>query len=519
MVGAQAASAIANALKDAIPVIGGLVKTIIIAGGAVVGGLIGLFKKPDWAKAAEEAGKVLGVKLSKELAKEIEKTSKDLKITFGDAGLLMLDKAVAESGKSWHSFADAISSTFALVAKGGKVGEQAIEQIGKAWAGVRQEAEKAGTVGDKLTRQMLEQARAAGALTDEMKSFLRSRGEMAASGAALLIGLLPATIEQAQALAKNFTLAFDTAVGELGFVGAADKMRESFAQIQEQLAETFGQEFVDQAFGPLARVFDMTAEGSPFRGAAQAVDGLTQIFTAAADTGRVTAESFSNMGISAENAFVQAMAAGATQAEALGLIKPLLDALVSASGEYGITLDANTQALVDQAKAAGLAFREDPMIRAADAMDRVAMALDKAFNLGLDLAGAFDRVGASAQYAAAAASQLGDYAPGTPGVPPGEGGPRGVPEFQHGTFGFQDFGRGTLAMLHDREAVVTPTQAESVGGVIAGMVREALEGGRPRTGATATPAGPSGGDVYLDGEQVGRWMARRQRAGFLPAPA
>ncbi len=92
--------------------------------------------------------------------------------------------------------------------------------------------------------------------------------------------------------------------------------------------------------------------------------------------------------------------------------------------------------------------------------------------------------------------------------------------FRTGTPGtsFVDFGRGSMEMLHGHEAIVTRGQADSV----AAMVRDAIDaanrrsnGGGQRGGGSGRTGGEGGGDVYLDGQLVGKWFERRNKAGLL----
>jgi len=268
-----------------------------------------------------------------------------------------------------------------------------------------------------------------------MNDFLDAQAQLAAQGAAGLVGLdfTGASQEQGGAAASNFILAFETAIEQQGLIGATDAFRESFGALQEELAGSFGEEFANQVLAPIAGLFDITSPDSPFRGAAQAGQALADVTTAVANSNRLTQESFTSLGISAKQAYDQAIAGGASSAQAQEAILPYLRAAVTASEQYGYTLDGNTQALVDQAKASGVAFPEDPILRSAKAMETVALALDKVFHLGLEAAGAFDSMADSAHGAATAASQIpgagaaptgsapsagaaaGDYIPATPG--------------------------------------------------------------------------------------------------------
>lgn len=440
-----------------------------MAAGAVVGAVVGAFKKPSWVKVGKDAGKTLGMKVSEELAKSIEQTKKQLKVSTAAAALLHLDEAVAESGKSWKEFGTQVQDLWKGIADGTVPVKEGMEQIEKAWGGIREEAEKAGRVGDKMTRDMIAQAKAQGRLTAEMKDFLKERGAMAAQAAAglgglfgfkrdedgklnfkeMLDGYTAMTEEQGRALGSVFIAAFETAVGELGVLEATDQMREGFAEVREGMVAMFGEDFAAQLFAPIAGMFDLTAPDSPFRGAAQAGDSLNKIFTAVADTGRLTAANFKDFGTTAMTAFNQAKAAGADQATAIQTILPYLQSAVSAAKEYGYELDENTQALVDQAKAAGYAFPTDPALRTATAVEKLVEALNKAFNLGMDLGDAFGRVATNATAAANAAGQIPSEVPtGRPtGVPSEE------PLLNEGGIVNAPLS-GMRAILHGPEAVI-----------------------------------------------------------------
>jgi len=86
--------------------------------------------------------------------------------------------------------------------------------------------------------------------------------------------------------------------------------------------------------------------------------------------------------------------------------------------------------------------------------------------------------------------------------------------FATGTPGtsFVDFGPGTPTVLHGPEAVVTRPQAEGV----ASMVRDAI-----REGFRGAPQGQASQReqpiiLHLDGQVLGRWVAKRSRAGLMP---
>jgi myosin heavy subunit len=80
---------------------------------------------------------------------------------------------------------------------------------------------------------------------------------------------------------------------------------------------------------------------------------------------------------------------------------------------------------------------------------------------------------------------------------------------------FVDFGRGEYRMLHGEEAVMTRGQAGSVASMVRSAIEDANRLGTDR--AMYRPASREGeAAIILDGEVVGRWFKRRNRAGLLP---
>jgi len=90
------------------------------------------------------------------------------------------------------------------------------------------------------------------------------------------------------------------------------------------------------------------------------------------------------------------------------------------------------------------------------------------------------------------------------------------PGYAIGTPGtrFEDFGRESIHALHGREAIVTPSQAESVGAVISSMVATAISNGMQALAAQTTAANQEV-VMQIDGEVLGRAVIRRNRAGLL----
>jgi hypothetical protein len=342
-----------------------------IVGSAVSIGkaIIGLFKSDPVKKAQKQAGQALGVGISRELAEAIMKQAKSLHISVQLASLLNISGAMAESGKDPRSFAGQITSLMQAIKDGSVPAAQGLEELGKSFTAVADAALKAGSVGDKALVGIIKNARAMGIESPEIKAFVSEQLAAAAAGIGKMGGLQIVTAQDAEAQALIFSTVFWATVKEKGILGAADAFKESFAGLSEKLkASGFD---VSAIFGPIEQLMGL-AGNETFRGAAEGAQGLKEALEGVANAGYLTAQSFAAFGQQAGAAYQQALAGGASDLQALQTIAPLLGSIMSASRNYGFTIDANTQALIDQAKAAGIAFPTEPMERVANLLGLIA---------------------------------------------------------------------------------------------------------------------------------------------------
>ena len=329
----------------------------------------GLFSKSPVERAAETAGRELGFEVSKELAQAISDTAEKLDIGTFEATFLHLSEGIMESGKSAREFGAEIEKLMILTANGSIPAAEGIAEIGESFSMVREEAERAGIVGDRVTVSMLKMARANGLMTDEMKEFVAASLDLAATGIdKVMEGLFKtgANKEAWSAGGALFGEVFWAAVKEKGIVGAADMLRGTFDKLPKEM---------QKLMPDIAGIMGMTKEGTLFRRAADAAQGLSEVMKGLADSGYLTAESFKNFGTLAMQAFGQAKEAGADDRQAIQAILPYLQNAVSAAEQYGYTLDENTQKLVDQAKTMGFSFPTDPMLAMLDVLTSIAEVL------------------------------------------------------------------------------------------------------------------------------------------------
>lgn len=378
--------------------------------GAVVGGLIGFFAGSKFRKIAKEAGKVLGEGISKETVEAIETSMKELDLSAGEAALLHISDAIADTGKSASEFGTQVNSLMEGIASGAIPAEEGLAEVGEVFTQIADEAIRAGRVGDRTLTNLIRRSRELGIDSPEITAFVNSQVERATAGVAAFVNSLSAlsgtAIEKIGADAGLiFGAAFAANVEQFGIVAAVDSMSESFETLRETLGETLDEAAVNAILGPFAAAFN-TINDENLRPLFEGIDGLSQAMQGLANSAFLTIDQFNAIGRATGTLFDEAIAAGADQRTALLAVAPAIQAAITAAEQFGIPLDADTQRLKELAEANGIAFKTDPMERAAEAIETLAIALDKAFNLGLGLEEQFNSIAVAATGAADATGAI-----------------------------------------------------------------------------------------------------------------
>jgi hypothetical protein len=182
----------------------------------------------------------------------------------------------------------------------------------------------------------------------------------------------------------------------------------------------------------------------PLRDVAVAAQGYKETLSGLTQAGWLNKEMFADYGTILTSAYDQARAGGASQQEALLAVMPLLAQMKQLHEQTGVALDANTEKLIAEAEAQGMAFPIDPMIAVRDILLEIAKVLGAT-------------IPESARVAGEAINNLPDPPDGVT-YNRGGGGGGGSPDegFAGGSGGWQNFGRGTPTTLHGIEAVVRP---------------------------------------------------------------
>jgi hypothetical protein len=357
----------------------GLAGSALSLGATIFSGIKGLFHKPEWKGIGEDAGRVLG-SVGEELAKQIQKTMKDLHVDVKTASLLNLDSAMASSGKAASTFAPQIMDLLHGIQAGSIPAKQGVESLGKAFVLLKDDAMAASRVGTAALASILQAARAGGGAgyTKEMRDFSAQQvGQAVDAMKSVMAGIAITSQASANAQGTIFASTFWAAVREQGLGSAIKSMSDSFGALQKKLQDA-GMA-MPALLGPVATLFNqMTPEVSTIL---DGITGLQQAFEGLSAAGYMTQQSFDAFGSTAVDAYNQATNAGLDQNAALVSVAPLLADIEKAHQQYGLVIDDNTQALIDQAAAAGIAFPADPIIAMTQAIQDLIATIREANNL------------------------------------------------------------------------------------------------------------------------------------------
>lgn len=351
-------------------ILGGITSVLGGAAAAVSVGkaIFGLFHKSPAEKAAEEAGKYVGGKLSKSMGEAILKTSKDLGVSIKQATALNLSGIMSEQGKSVTAYKAQVAELFALMRQGGPVAAKAIEEIGSAFSKVKTEAEGGDKAARRMMLEMIQQARAAGQVVPEIQDAVRAGLDKAIGGlGAMLKGIPLADEKDVEDQAVLIASTFWAKVKEDGLVAAALAFGEIMDTWKKQLEES-GLELSEATAAMLAPIMEVAALAADetTRPLLEGIQGARDMLNGLAEAGYMTTGAFSALGGQAQTAFDALIANGVSEQSALLAIAPLLADLKHWSEAYGISLDENTQRLLEQAEASGVAFPTDPLLQVVD---------------------------------------------------------------------------------------------------------------------------------------------------------
>ena len=329
-----------------------------MAVGAVAGFFTGLIRgKPAWAKIADEVGKIFGARISESLAKEIEKSAKrDFRGSNRAAEIGHLGQIIGEAGGLTSTNLQQMTARFRdlfsmietgqmTVAQGARVIDenfQAFAEAGTSQMGVLQASlVEIITLNDRFGTQSK-------AIAEYVKGQLGQAGEHVLNA---LTASAVRTQEQADA-ASSILAATIARMAQQGtpLIYAVQQMAEAIALLERQMKAaglTGGAAF--QQISDLANLAADKVSGPLLR----ATDEWTQALVALSNAGGLTQEMFAAVAKSVGETYEKLIAQGKSNDLIMLALQPELQRLWELEQQFGYSVDATTQALIDQAVAAG----------------------------------------------------------------------------------------------------------------------------------------------------------------------
>lgn len=379
--------------------------------GAAVGGIIGFFRGRGRDKVRKAIKESIGVDVSEDLALAIQQAAKDAGRDIQTQSLLSLGDIISTEGfdafeGGIRGASEAVIMLLAGIADGSIPAKEGIAEVGEAFSLMAVETLEAGRIADAALLDIVAAAKASGEKIPEIAAFIKESLESAAAGIGAIIGaafevdgeklfggIAVATAQQAQDQATIFAAGFFSTLEEQGLLAAVDAFAPAFDALKEKLAD-----FSDVDFGGVGRFFEIAGDPQ-FRPLLEGVQGLNDALVGLANSGFLTTESFSAFQRQAGVAFEQLQTAGLSSTEALQQLAPTLQSAIDASERFGIPLDENTQKLIAQAEASGIAFETDPLNRMADVLGLIAELLGATDEQLSALGGTVESIGTAGETA------------------------------------------------------------------------------------------------------------------------
>lgn len=349
--------------------------------GAAVGAIWAAFKgKPDWVKIQNDIKRDFGVAVSEELAKQIEKTSKEVKDR-GTAIMLNLSAVLKEAGgitvANLGEWTKKTADLFSFVERKQITMKQATEQFNQIFPQMAKVITDTNSLASKSFLDLMATQDRFGVKSAEVSQFIGQQLGKAIAG-------LKAFVDNATITSQNAATATGAAVAAM-----FDKMVKGGMSASEALkalgpvVTTLEKQFATAGFTGGA-AFDQikalaaTASNEIVSKAMTAVEGLNATMRGLHNAGLMDQQMFSGLGQQVGETFNRLISQGQNGDHVLRLMQPTLQTLHEMQRRFGYTTDESTQALLDQARASGQVGDQymSAQDRMAAATDRVANAIE-----------------------------------------------------------------------------------------------------------------------------------------------
>ena len=511
---------------------GGALAGFLVGGipGAIVGAIIGGLRKPSWQKVAEEAGNVLGEKVSKEMAKEIEKRAKEMNITIRGSALLSLGDVMKDSERGPLEFAAQIGDLMRAIKDGTVPVTEGMKVLADVTAMVIEELEGMGAAGSAMIGDLLEAARAGGMLTEQMRELAEASGKEMADGMKKMFEAinngLPMSAENVSKLGELAAFTYSR-LRDMGF-----SMVEAMEMLGPAIDEAIKAiEASGATVGPMLQsMIEFRQRVLDNKELVSFAEGLNQMGESALRMGlALDPAAVQNFGDLTTQAFNDLRAAGFTAEQATSMLGGSMRTLNELAERGVIVLTEEQQAMLEVARANG-DLDPEPQKAMLEVMEQMRDILrDVARAFGVVTSETKGAKGAAEEWERALrnlpsniAVRVG-YTGGNPPPntippmppPPGGSGEGGGGDDDNGE-GYSTGGvviaplTGKSVTVHGREAI---TPLEQVYGKMADIVatRLAKAGEGAGSSGTITVHAP----IYIAGHKVDEVIIERARAGHI----
>lgn len=326
--------------------------------GAAAGAIWGAARNPMWADIADRVGKDMGVEITTEMAKSIEKTAKS---AFGGnrqaAEIFHLgDLASAAGGittKNFETFARKTRDAFVMLETGAFNVEQVTNTLGATFKGLSDQLERTGKIGSKTFTDLITLGTKHGALTEEMVGFVQKQTQKGAQG---LLGLVESAavggdLEFAGRMAGSLFAGVQGPLGTMQAMGEFSNFLDAFMAKRDELNKS-GNGLA--GLGGLEELVAFRSVVEANRPAMAELANLDAILQALGNTGSLTADRLNEMATAGVESFARLTAGGMTPQQALKQMEPFLANIVRGYEQLGAPMDEQLTALVAQASQFGL---------------------------------------------------------------------------------------------------------------------------------------------------------------------
>lgn len=337
-----------GSLLKALPGIAGAAAGAVNFLSSAIGGLKRAFRGDGVGEAIKRENHWMD--LTKEQTKQLRELEKQYKSVHA-ATSVMLDEVIKDADISLNNidqWADRVRGILSDLDQGKLSASQTAKELGESWNAIIAHAQRLGTEGSASLLNIIRDVRSRGLDVAEISDYIA--GKLKAGIGALGNYYKAITNQAGFDRASQHTMSLFAALKAEGAstMEALSQMGDSMTALREA-AEKGGYTVP----AGIRELMDLQTKLSANQGLVDAVSATKTMMEALGDTGRMTAEDMGAFGADLLKQFTDLQSAGLTEKQTLEALGPSLSKLLWYSQQYGFALDAQTQALVDQAKATG----------------------------------------------------------------------------------------------------------------------------------------------------------------------